>query len=426
LAQLDTAARTIAEGELATPVTVRGRDEISVLARALDTMRVEIATARKELEARVAQRTRELDAAFELSQAMVTELELDTLLHSVAERARTLTHARTATLCLLEPETDLLVLKASSGSQIAARETRQSAARPLARQVLNGATVLQDAACASCDLLRAHAPGNCAVAPLRTGKQSLGALCVIRDTTEPFGSEATRALTLLANAGAVAIRNARLIAAGKQQAERHAALAEREQLAAELHDNLAQTLGFLSLKIGYARELLAAGRVTESSAELEQARRASASAYEQVRAALVGLRESPANSDDLCQRLTEDLKEFRQGDAPRVEWQLDASALRLTPLVQTQVVRIVHEALINARRHAHAGFISVSAARQNGDALVRIEDDGCGFDPAAQPGEHHLGLAVMRMRAERCGGRLDIESAPGKGTRISARFPLGE
>jgi protein-histidine pros-kinase len=56
--------------------------------------------------------------------------------------------------------------------------------------------------------------------------------------------------------------------------------------------------------------------------------------------------------------------------------------------------------------------------------LFQIEDDGCGFDLKTAGGEHHLGLAVMRTRVVRCGGQLQIDSAPGRGTRIEARFPL--
>lgn len=426
LAHLNRAAHQITRGKLTTPILDDGGDEIAGLGRALETMRAEIGATRDHLNARVAQRTRELDAAFETSQALVSELELDTVLHSVAERARLLTHARTASLCLLNQATGALDLQASSGNRVAPRSDGASPARPLALTVLNDGTVLQDAGCATCAFLRAQAPGNCAVAPLRTGKQTLGAFCVVRATAEPFSEEETRALTLLANAAAVAIANARLIETGKAQAEQNAAHAERERLAAELHDNLAQTLGFLNLKTDYARELLAEGRVTETATELERARCAVDSAYGQVRAALIGLREGPTNSQDLAQRLADCVSDLEYEGAPHIELQLESEALRLAPPVQTQVVQIVREALINVRRHAHAQQVVVCGSCTNRDALIKIEDDGSGFDPKMATGGHHLGLTIMRTRAERSGGQLEIDSAPGQGTRIIARFPLAE
>ncbi|MBI4671057.1 MAG: type IV pili methyl-accepting chemotaxis transducer N-terminal domain-containing protein [Chloroflexi bacterium] len=424
LARLDTAAQTIAAGQLASPVPATGRDEIGVLAHALDAMRVQVAAAHDQLETRVIQRTRELDAAFELSQAIVAELDLDTLLDSVSVHARSLTRARAASVCLLEGAPSVLVQKASSDHGNLSRELRQTPTRPLARQVLNGETILQDAGCAACAFLQTHAPGNCAVAPLRSGGKTLGALCVVRDTAEPFSVEEARALTLLANAAAVAIANARLVESGTLQAEQNATLAERERLAAELHDNLAQTLSFLNLKTENAQALLVEGHAAETVTELERVREAITAAFTQVRAALVGLREPSVNGQDLAQRLTECVNEFQHDAQVPVESHLEASALVLTPLVQTQVVHVVREALANTRRHAHAQHVRVCAARLNQVAAFIIEDDGCGFDPKTIASEHHLGLAVMRMRVERCGGQLEITSKPGAGTRICARFPL--
>lgn len=424
LARLDSAAQRIAGGELAAAVAPMGEDEIGALARAFDAMRVETVAARDHLEARVAQRTQELDAAFELSQAIVAELDLGALFDSVTARARALTRARAAAVCLLESDAGDLVLKATSGNGALSREFRQASDRGFALCVLGGTTVLESAECASCAFLRARAPGNCAAAPLRAGKETLGALCVLRDTAEPFSTDEARALTLLANSAAVAIANARLIESGKLQAEQNAALAERQSLAADLHDNLAQTLGFLNLKVEHAQELLAAGKGARSAAELGGARAAINSAYLQVRAALVGLRESPPNGQDFAQRLRECVEAQSRDRAPTVELQVQEGALLLAPVVQTQVVHIVREALANTYRHARAQHISVCATCMGGDAQFCIEDDGCGFDPQRLDSGHHLGLAIMRTRAERCGGRLEVFSAPGKGTRIAARFPL--
>jgi len=103
----------------------------------------------------------------------------------------------------------------------------------------------------------------------------------------------------------VAIENARLVEQQKQRAEQSAIAAERDRLAAELHDNLAQTLGFLNLKSDRVRELLGDRQLDEASDELAQMNHAIGTAYHQVRAALTGLREPSPDADNLRARLND-------------------------------------------------------------------------------------------------------------------------
>ncbi len=93
-------------------------------------------------------------------------------------------------------------------------------------------------------------------------------------------------------------------------------------------------------------------------------------------------------------------------------------------MAQAQALYILREALANASRHARAKRVWVRVERQGHLAFLCIEDDGCGFDPQAVIGSHHLGLRMMRARAERSGGSLTVESAPGEGTRVIAWLPL--
>jgi signal transduction histidine kinase len=102
----------------------------------------------------------------------------------------------------------------------------------------------------------------------------------------------------------------------------------------------------------------------------------------------------------------------------------DASALALSRVAQTQAYHIVREALINVRRHAQARHVIVTVGRINGTASFTIEDDGRGFERAAVDEQQHLGLSIMRTRAERCGGSLQVESELGKGTKVTALLPV--
>jgi signal transduction histidine kinase len=258
------------------------------------------------------------------------------------------------------------------------------------------------------------------------GDRTLGELCVVRNAGKPFDPDEARALTLLANSAAVAIVNARLIEAQKRQAAQAGTLAERERLAAELHDHLAQMLGFLNLETDRVKAELSAGETEAAGGTLDRMKAAIGQAYRQVRAALVDLRESPTGTDDLADKLEGCLADFRQASGLPAELVVaDSSALSLPRLSQTQALLIVREALINTRRHAQARRVSVRVDRVEGYARFTIEDDGRGFDPSSLTGNDHLGLAIMQTRAERSGGRLAVRSVPGTGTQVTAYLPLG-
>jgi two-component system nitrate/nitrite sensor histidine kinase NarX len=425
LAALGTAARRIAGGNLADPVPPLAEDELGELGQAFDRMRIEIAAARDQLETRVTQRTRELAAAFEFSQEIVAQTELEHLLCSVVDRARALAQAQAAMLHLLDESEVALVFVASSEDE-AAVALRQPVECDLARQAVEAGQVLvTQSTCAACRFPLAHSPGLCAIVPLRAGETTLGALCVVRGGNNPFDPDATRALTLLANSAAIAIANARLVEVGRRRAEEAAALAERERLRAELHDDLAQTLGFLNLETDRVREALAAGRGGEARRELERIKAAIHTAYEQVRAALTGLGEPTLAAGDLPQKLSACLDEFRRASGISAELVgTDPADLMLSPAAQRQVVHMVREALTNVRRHAQAERVWVRVEQAHGEASFTVEDDGCGFAPSDVVSDHHLGLTIMRLRAERSGGRMTVDSAPGGGTRVIIRFPL--
>lgn len=428
LGALDQAAQRMAHGDLSQPVPVERRDELGELAVAFEAMRTEIAAAHDDLEARVEQRTHELTSAFEFSQEITAQLETDRLLQSVTDRARDLTSAMAASLCSIEHDPTQLTLIAQSGSDPAWINLQQGIDRDPAKQVVGaGETVTLAADCTRCAFLSAHAPGQCAVAPLRSGDMTLGALCVVRRNAEAFDANETRALTLLANSAAVALANARLSAEQRRQAEQAAIAAERDRLAAELHDNLAQTLSFLNLKSDRLRELIEAQHDAAAKAELMEMKPAIDAAYGQVRAALTGLREAVPNADDLRVRLENCVAEACAASQVQIELKIvDESALALPRVAQTQAYHIVREALINVQRHAQAQHVQITVERRHGLAQFAIVDDGRGFNPAGVDRQQHLGLSIMRTRAERCGGSLDVKSEPGYGTQIVARLPVVE
>lgn len=197
---------------------------------------------------------------------------------------------------------------------------------------------------------------------------------------------------------------------------------ERERISQELHDRTAQLLGYLHLRAQSARQALTAGRVSEASLTLQHIERLAEMAYAEVREAILGLRLSRfANVEEaLRQYLAYYQERWRIG----VEWAgEDPRALRLSPLVELQMLCVIQEALTNVRKHAQASRVHLALTAEGGWAVLTIQDNGVGFDP-----EHteagHFGLQLMQERCRNVGGQLRVESAPGQGTRLEIRLPL--
>ncbi len=408
-------------------------------------MRDETAGHQNSLARQAARRTQEVSQVFEFSQEIVRQLEIDQLLQSVADRSRELMHGQAASLCLMDADGSNLKLVASNGAMgNGAMEAflglQQSTRRGIALTVIGEQrTLATTGRCSQCRFMLQFDDAPCIAAPLQVGDRVLGALCVVRPERE-FDADESRAFSLMANAAAIALENCRLIELGKQQARENAALAERERLAAELHDNLAQTLGALLLsanrldgELGESLSAPAAARLAELQAGLKRA-------FAQVRVALIGLRDPGPDSGELIAGLRALLADFEQrtgicagltldetpdealGEALG-EGLIEGAGFQLPAVAQQQLLRIVGEALNNICRHAQATQVRVMLTGEERSVRLVIADNGVGFDPAAVDGEKHLGLAIMHIRAERSGGRLAVQSQPGRGARISVVWP---
>ena len=422
---LQQVALEIGRGELTRPVPDLGNDEIGQLARNLETMRRQLYAARENLEAQVAQRTRELEALYDVSREISSRLDIRHVLRSVTDKARELLGAEVAALCLLDGQNRRLNLEALSGPQGALHTSHASAKAPLAGQVLaaEGAITCDVAQCGGwCGILDATFQTSHLAAPLRIGDRVIGALCVGSSHQGTFSADGVHLLTKLADSAAIALENARLY----EQAERVATLEERQRLAAEMHDGVAQSLSYLGLKVDGVTELIEAGDDGQALAELRHMRTVIDEVSRAVRRSIANLQEEHLESHSLQKRLTKVVNEVRAAGAPPVELAFECETPLEMPAEDVeQVVRVVQEALVNACRHAGAHHIAVRLCLTEGEATVVVEDDGCGFDPQQTPKhEGHFGLSIMRARAVRLGGQLSIHSAPGKGTRVVLRWPL--
>lgn len=211
-----------------------------------------------------------------------------------------------------------------------------------------------------------------------------------------------------------------------RESERRAAiLAERERIARELHDSLAQVLGATHLRLralGSHEELREQGAM---AAQLEELADVCEEGYRDVRGAILELHESSRSDRGLLDGLRSYLDKYTRqcGVATSLETDLEGD-LALPPHSEIQIVRVVQEALANVRKHSGADCAAVRVVQSNGSIRFVVEDDGCGFDPAAADRDG-FGLRSMRERMELIGGTLLTDSVAGRGTRVVAEIANG-
>jgi signal transduction histidine kinase len=203
--------------------------------------------------------------------------------------------------------------------------------------------------------------------------------------------------------------------------QRHmAVLEERERLAGEMHDSLAQVLGYVHLKAQATKRVLARQDVTKAEEELEDIASLAHEAYLDVREAILGLRETVSPAGGLVGTLRQYLQKFSRQAGIRAELEVQGDgALQFSPDAEVQLVRVIQEALTNVRKHANADRAWIRIGRHNGEVSINIEDNGQGFDPAlVRANGQRFGVRIMRERVETVGGRFEIESSPGNGTKV--------
>jgi signal transduction histidine kinase len=208
-----------------------------------------------------------------------------------------------------------------------------------------------------------------------------------------------------------------------------AILEERDRLAREMHDGLAQILGYLNLKVLATEQMLSAGKTPQAREELQRMEKAVQGACADVREAILSLRTTISPQKGLVPTLAEFLEQFSDQTGLKVELaSAKVEQLSLPLETQFQLLRIIQEALTNVRKHAQATQARVKIEEGPEWVTIKVEDNGQGFDPAPkdQKKGHRFGLQIMRERAEGIGGRLTVQSKPGQGTRIVVKVPRRE
>ena len=259
-------------------------------------------------------------------------------------------------------------------------------------------------------------------APLRGPGASFGDIWIGRRADLAFTSSDHDLLAALGDLAAIAISSARM-----HDNERHAAvLAERDRIAREMHDSLAQVLGVTHLRLRALAMTPAVAVDAAARAETTDLADLAEEAYRDVREAILGLRESSRVDRGLIESLHAFLEKYSRQSGIRagLETRLEAEP-SLAPAAEVQVIRVIQEALTNVRKHSGAQTATVRILGEEAATVFVVEDDGRGFDRFAAAGDpdRGYGLHTMRERMEQIGGTLTVDAEPGRGTRIIARVP---
>ena len=222
-------------------------------------------------------------------------------------------------------------------------------------------------------------------------------------------------LTSIAHHLSIAIEKSR----NEELSQQHLIKDERTRIAHELHDSLAQTLASLRFQVRVLDETLHQGDESTTWQKLEQIENSLDEANTELRELIANFR-APAYNQSLLDAIEKIVSQFRSETGIKTYLQKEWSNSSLTGECETQILRIIQEALWNIRKHSEAKTVRIMLRDcLQGKCHILIEDDGIGINDQAygSPGEH-IGLTIMRERAARLGGKLRVESEPGEGTRI--------
>ena len=233
-----------------------------------------------------------------------------------------------------------------------------------------------------------------------------------------ISGEERRLLETLGKNLGTAIENQRLIAKEKE----FAVSQERNLLAQGLHDSIAQGLNFLNLQVQMLEDSLRRKAIEEIIDIAPLLRAGVQESYEDVRELLLNFRTRLQDSN-LESEMRNVVSKFQRQTSVRSDIAFIGNGAQLAPEQQLQVLFILQEALSNVRKHAQASVVNVLVKNERDFSLV-ITDDGTGFDISRvhEKGEQHVGLRIMKERAERLSAKFDLESQSGKGTTISLQL----
>jgi two-component system nitrate/nitrite sensor histidine kinase NarX len=407
-------------------------DEFGTLADGFNDMAAHLQSMYRNLEAKVAEKTAELEekrerlaSLYEVTALVARSTSLDELAQGFVRSIQRIAHADGVALRWSDQSNQRYLMLAAQGLPAEMVEAEHCIHKG---DCDCGAGMAADA---SLRVIPIHALGDtrdrlCGQAgfeslvniPVRLHERLMGEVDLFfHARTEPSAAERSL-LEALASHLAGAMENLRLNALDMEAAVSQ----ERHLLARELHDSIAQSLAFLKIQVQLMRDALATGDRDGMARVLEEIDAGVRESYGDVRELLMHFR-TRTNTEDIETALTTTLHKFELQSGLKAHLQMQGHGLPLAPDLQIQVLHIVQEALSNVRKHARASQVWLDVQQQP-EWRFEVRDDGSGFDTRDDSiDDSHVGLRIMRERAERIGARVELISTPGSGTSMVLTLP---
>jgi len=381
----------------------------------------EIQQLNEELEQRVADRTRELSALYDVTAVASESLPLKSMLEQLLARVLVAMRTDMGHIHLLDETGETLYLAEQKG--LPDDMAGQLASIPVG-DGLTGWVFEQGEALLvpdiSADTRAAHLTNRQNLAyvgvPMQARGRILGVLSVLGNKETLFNAEEVALLASVADQVGVAVENARL----RRQAEHAAVVEERERLARELHDSVTQLLYSVTLFAGAGQRMARAGTLDDPESYLADLGDIAQQALKEMRLLVYELRPPALEQEGLIGALQHRLEavEGRAGVEARLvveHWG------ELPATIEVGLYRIAQEALNNALKHAAATAVTVRLDSDADWVELEVVDNGQGFDPDTISESGGMGLAGMQERIKRLNGSFNIQSVPGKGTTVTVK-----
>lgn len=254
--------------------------------------------------------------------------------------------------------------------------------------------------------------------PMMVAGRLEGAIGLRFERQRTFSTEQIELAQALAHQAMLMIRLAELSTQGREAA----VVGERNRIARDIHDTLAQGFTGIIVQLEAAEDASRRGLAAEVEQHIVSARTLARESLSEARRSVKALRPQPLGEKGMTEALRNLFEKLTTGVALHTEFKVSGTPRALPPEWEENLFRIAQEVLTNVLRHAQAS--SISTAIVFGPSQIRLEfsDDGRGFDPAAR--SEGYGLVGMRERVDAMGGKIQLRSAIGRGTKVSIRMPL--
>ena len=407
---------------------------INVLSDRLETLTLDMQSQVKKQTKHIERKTHSLEIIYDVAASINNSRDLDDLLSRFLLTLKDVVHAKAAVVRLLTDDNQMrLVASVGLDDDLMEKEQLIPSDECLCGIAFRDGDILFQDNVQQCNKIigreffdQSQKDIGMIAVPLQYRGNTLGVYNLFVSNREFHNQdEIEDLLTSIGRHLGMAIDKAR----SEDEANRLSLMEERNRLAHELHDSLAQTLASLRFQIRVLDETIRGGKEPDVWHELEKIENNIDEAYSELRELITHFR-APIDKRGLIPAVEHLIERFQYQTDISIFLQKEWNVLQLPASIEVQALRIIQESLNNIRKHSQAHTVRVILRSDTqGDCRILIEDDGIGItevpDANVTLGDH-LGLSIMHERAKRIGGTVEIESEPNEGTRILLKFGHSE